>query len=305
MLPLNSSPPRQRPKRSPPPRLKNELNINGIPNRRPIHPHPRPEPQRQQHFFEPPIVPPVTRGIESNKGGFPFLIDIEVRGEVVPSQRRGRRKRRQKELSWTRRITLTRATTGAGAVSRAGPRSNARSDATSTSRSCAGAAACTGARPRIAGTRRIGLGWLRRGRRSDGRCCRHSYEALRRLDRRFDRRDQRRGVGGRWPETNETQPFGCTSRCAPRSSSTTASGTRPASAHCGLRLEPGAGDWKKNQQNDQRMGKKRGGDTLPPPLFSFDWYADRRPVPVTYAPAGSFGDTPITFTPAPRATSIA
>jgi hypothetical protein len=54
------------------------------------------------------------------------------------------------------------------------------------------------------------------------------------------------------------------------------------------------------------MRKKRGGDTLPPPL-SLARYAYRRPVAFSYwAGAGvSFGETPMTFTPAPRATSIA
>lgn len=51
------------------------------------------------------------------------------------------------------------------------------------------------------------------------------------------------------------------------------------------------------------MRKKRGGDTLPPPLF-LARYAYRRPVFLNYWAGVSFGETPMTFTPAPRAMSI-
>lgn len=59
-----------------------------------------------------------------------------------------------------------------------------------------------------------------------------------------------------------------------------------------------------DQQQNERMSKKRGSGALPPPL-SLARYADRRPIRSLYVDGCSFGDTPITFTPAPRATSIA
>lgn len=62
--------------------------------------------------------------------------------------------------------------------------------------------------------------------------------------------------------------------------------------------------WIDDQQQDEGMSKKRGSGTLPPPL-SLARYTDRRPIPSLYVDGWSFGDTPITFTPAPRATSIA
>jgi hypothetical protein len=61
--------------------------------------------------------------------------------------------------------------------------------------------------------------------------------------------------------------------------------------------------WIENQDDDERMHKKRGGDTFPPPL-PLARYANWRPIALFYC-VGSFGDTPMTFTPAPRATSIA
>jgi hypothetical protein len=91
------------------------------------------------------------------------------------------------------------------------------------------------------------------------------------------------------------------------------SGSTPAER--GLALELISRDRIENEENDQAMRKKRGGDTLPPPLSSAR-NADRRPIASFFLSAGSrlvarlycvvsFGETPMTFTPAPRATSIA
>jgi uracil-DNA glycosylase len=49
----------------------------------------------------------------------------------------------------------------------------------------------------------------------------------------------------------------------------------------GLTLELIRGERVQNQKDYERMRKKRGGDTLPPPL-SFAGYTDRRPIALFY-----------------------
>jgi hypothetical protein len=103
------------------------------------------------------------------------------------------------------------------------------------------------------------------------------------------------------------QPLTGSALGASRASSATPCGTRSAATLSRLRLKSVLGRGKKNQKKNERMRKKRGGEFLPPPL-SLYWNPDRRPVTLFYvagAAGVSFGDIPMTFTPAPRATSIA
>jgi hypothetical protein len=66
-------------------------------------------------------------------------------------------------------------------------------------------------------------------------------------------------------------------------SSATAAACRAgtSAADDGLTLELIRGEWVQNQKDYERMRKKRGGDTLPPPL-SFAGYTDRRPIALFY-----------------------
>ena len=66
---------------------KDELDIDSIPHGRPIGPHAWPESQRLQHIAELSIIAPVTRLIESKQLRVSFLINVEVRDEVIPFQR--------------------------------------------------------------------------------------------------------------------------------------------------------------------------------------------------------------------------
>src|SRR3990170_4700209 len=63
--------------------LENEMNIDGIPHRRPVGAHHWPEAQRQQDFREPAIVSSVARLVERDEGSIALLVDIEPRDEVV------------------------------------------------------------------------------------------------------------------------------------------------------------------------------------------------------------------------------
>jgi hypothetical protein len=105
---------------------------------------------------------------------------------------------------------------------------------------------------------------------------------------------------GRGLQPNELKSL--TAVCASPAATT----SRPGSATtlCMLALEVlRRRERVQNQEDDYRMHKKRGGDTLPPPLSSA-WYADWRTI-VRFYYVVSFGDMPITLTPAPREISIA
>ncbi len=223
---------------------------------------------------------------------------------MVSPQRCRRRQRGQKKLSWGWRIACSGAATGSRPVGRPRSGANSRSDSSTASRPCAGRAraastrACrTGDRRRSCCRRYRGRSWYHRDRRLDD-------DGFGNLD--WGRRggDYCRRIRRRRLDLHEPEPFLRSATGAARSASPAARGSRPATPNRRLGFEISACNGEQHEKNDQRMGKKRGGDTLPPPLFP-GWYADRGSVPVTYGAAASFGDTPITFTPAPRATSIA
>jgi hypothetical protein len=87
-----------------------------------------------------------------------------------------------------------------------------------------------------------------------------------------------------------------------RAAPTASCGTRSTASFCVLSRECRLSYFIYKEEYEHQMRKKRGGDTLPPPLSSA-WNSDRRSVLPAYLL--SFGDTPITLTPDPRATSIA
>ena len=89
-----------------------------------------------------------------------------------------------------------------------------------------------------------------------------------------------------------------------RAASAAACRSRSPATYRDLSLESVLSGGIKNQNENQQMSKKRGSGTLPPPL-SLARYTDRRPISSIYVDGCSLGDTPMTFTPAPRATSIA
>ena len=127
----------------------------------------------------------------------------------------------------------------------------------------------------------------------DGR----SDDRLRRLDR-FWRNHGRCRVG------HGLDPYELKSLAPAVASSTTAArGTRTSGPFSMLCLEITRRNRIQHREDDYGMDKKRGGDTLPPPL-SLARNTDRRPILIgRYDP--SLGDMPITLTPAPRDTSIA
>jgi hypothetical protein len=233
---------------------------------------------------------------------------------MVALECRRRGERRQKELSRRRRICRARPPAGSWPSSRASPRADSGADTSPASRACTSGSrtagsgsrphgSCTGSRWR--GSRRssrLRRGWRRRDR-SRNRLWRSD-------DWNRRRRNLRRRIGrGRRPKPNVAEPA-CPGRvAAPRASSAAACGALSPSSQCRLSLESVLRGRYQNQEQDERMCKKRGGDLFPPPL-SLAWYSDRRPIVPFYvagAPGAgvSFGDTPMTFTPAPRATSIA
>lgn len=197
-----------------------------------------------------------------------------------------------------RRICLTRSSTGAGTDTAASPRPHSRPDPSSASwtRSPCASGARAGAGSRRVRARRWCNGqWrLLSGLLLRERSC---------LGRNY--RSRRRDDGSRI-RNGRAKPHVLKAACgasAARASTTTACGTRSPTAQRRLSIEAALRGGQQDEEKNQRMCKKRGGDSLPPPL-SLAWYSYRRPIAPFYA-AGSFGDMPMTLTPAPRATSIA
>jgi len=214
--------------------------------------------------------------------------------------------RRQEKLRRCRRIRSRRATARAWTNRASCPRADARSNPAARSGPGPGSAARPGSNT-CCGSRRHHTR-LRRGRRSNRR--RRGDDRLWWLE--LWRNHFLHCIGGRL-ERHVLQTL-LRARAAAASTSATG-GAGSATPERGLALELIRGEWVQNQENDQGMRKKRGGDTLPPPL-SLARNADRRAIASFSTRAGrrrfarlycvvSFGETPMTFTPAPRATSIA
>jgi hypothetical protein len=211
-------------------------------------------------------------------------------------ERRRSRQRRKKELSWRRRITLPRPAACSRTIAASGSRPDAGSNPAAAAWTRAGSSRCARAGTG-AGRSRSYRG--RRGRRRlDGGRRRHSGCWLRRDDWFWRNNNTRGRIGGRSLELNELKSIAAGP--APAASRR----TRTAATNRRRTLEIILRDRNENQENDERMHKERGGDTLPPPL-SLAWYANRWPIGLSYWAGVSFGETPMTLTPAPRATSIA
>ena len=217
---------------------------------------------------------------------------------VSPDARRSR-KRRQKELRRSRWVVPCRpascARTNRAARARSSPRAYSSARArTGAGRSCISATRARRSRARI---------WL------SSNCSRlRRWSRWRRDDwfRRLDRlgRNHCCGCVCDWLDSHVLQPLA--SRIATTTPATSARGTGPTGTKRVLSLEILRRKRIENQEDYERMHKKRGGDTLPPPLpFAPARYADWRPKALFYCAGASLGDTPMTFTPAPRATSIA
>jgi hypothetical protein len=210
-------------------------------------------------------------------------------------ERRRSRQRRKKELRRSRRIILAGPAARSRTIPGSRPRTDTRSNSTTTSRTRSRGARVASSSPRTRRCRRHGLRcWSSRLHRQRRR---HNRRRLRR-DNRLGSHNFGRGVS-RWSlQLHELKPI------AARPASAATRRTGATSASCGCSLVVSLRDGNENQQNDECMHKKRGGDTLPPPL-SLARYADRWPIGLSYWAGVSFGETPMTFTPAPRATSIA
>lgn len=129
-----------------------------------------------------------------------------------------------------------------------------------------------------------------------------------RLRGSYDRNGRRsyngRSIGRAGAELDVLKPLARCQIGASRASASAAGGAGTTTADCGFGFEIVSRCRIEYEEQDEGMSKKRGSGTLPPPL-SLARYSDRRPIPSLYVDGWSFGDTPITFTPAPRATSIA
>ncbi len=217
---------------------------------------------------------------------------------MVPAKRCWCRQGRQEKLCRGRRIVGPRSSPSAGTVRAAGTGSNTRADTSAATRTCPRSARC-------ARTRRSRSDCGRRGHWLSGnRFLGNSDRRARRFNGNGWRSHNSRGIRNGRPESNILHPL---PRAQIRSTIASASSTgraRPAGTNRRIALESAPRRRNKDQKNYERMRKKRGGDFLPPPL-SLARYPDRRPVAFVYCDGGSFGDTPMTFTPAPRETSIA
>jgi hypothetical protein len=191
---------------------------------------------------------------------------------MVPPHARRSRKRRQEELRRSRRIIPCRTATSPRTHRAAGARSGARSYSSTSARTCAGRSGIPATRTRRGRARvwlsstRIGL-WRRCRWRGDnwfwgldrlwwyhcGSCVRD------------------------WLDSHILQPLA--SRIATTTPTTSTRRTRPTGTKCVLALEILRRKGVENQEDDDRMHKKRGGDTLPPPLpLAPARYADWRPI---------------------------
>lgn len=198
-------------------------------------------------------------------------------------------------MSRGRRIARARTTAGSWSIRSACPCADSRASAATTSR--------TRARGACRSSSRTGAGRCRSRRLSGDhrrwRWCRRrrSGNWRRRYDR-FRRYNLGRCIRCRLLESDVLQSV------TTRAATAATRGTGTPSANGGRPLEILLRNRIKDEHDYEQMRKKRGGDTLPPPL-SLARYAYRRPVALSYWAGASFGETPMTFTPAPRDTSIA
>jgi hypothetical protein len=196
---------------------------------------------------------------------------------MVSLQRRRRRKRRKKELSRSGRIVLRRSATGSRSRTTSCSCSCPRSDSTA----CAGASTAGSRAPRSESsacnrrTRRRG----RPGNRRD----RSGFCGL-----RFGRSDNgaRRGnncsrVRSRRLELDVLESLSRCDIARPGASTPSPCGARTPSAKCRVCPEAGSGCGVNDQKQNERMSKKRGSGSLPPPL-SLARYSDRRPISSFY-----------------------
>ena len=92
-----------------------ELNVYGISNGSAVGSDAGAEFQSQQHIAQLAVVAAVRRRIEAEELRISLFVDVEICGEVISTQRRGRRQRRKEELRRSRGIIGARTTTCAGA----------------------------------------------------------------------------------------------------------------------------------------------------------------------------------------------
>jgi hypothetical protein len=205
-------------------------------------------------------------------------------------------------LRWRRGIVLCWTAASAGSGGATSPRPGARTNSSSSSGPCATSAGSTGT-----GARTLHRAGRRHCRTEHGRD-RLLLSRLRRWRsdfRHWRRSDDRSCIRGCCLERDILKPFSRREVAGTGRSTTPTRRTRTSAAYCGIGFESSLRRRINNEKKNQRMSKKRGSGSLPPPL-SLARYSNRRPISPFYVDgAGSFGDTPMTFTPAPRATSIA
>ena len=222
---------------------------------------------------------------------------------MVALQRCGRRKWWKEKLCRSWRVIRPR------------PSSCSRTDTTSCPRPHAGAYPSSGSwtgtsRPRTSSPRARTL-----DSGPGSRCCRchrlkkrfwirHRCRLWRRNDGRRRRSYDCSSIGRRGAKLDVLKSLTRGSIPAAGAAASTSRGTGSAATDGGRTLEIVLRGGIKNENQNERMRKERGGGSFPPPL-SLARYSYRRPIPSVYVDGDSFGDTPMTFTPAPRAASIA
>ena len=97
--------------------LEDELDIDCVADGRAIWPDAWSEFQRQQYIAQLAVVTAVRRRIEAEELRISLFVDVEVRREMISTQRRGRGERWKEELRRRRGIIGARTTTSSGPCS--------------------------------------------------------------------------------------------------------------------------------------------------------------------------------------------
>ena len=258
--------------------LKNELDIDRVAHRCAVRLHTRSESKSEKYVAQLSIVATIRRRIEAEQFRGAFLVDVEIRDEVVTSERRRRGERGKKELRRCRRIILRRPSACARTDTTSGSWTDTRADSSSgagtsaacasSSRTCASSLHC-GARRRS--RCRDGRDWLIRCRlrfwRGDYRCRWRSNDGS--------------CIGRRGLELDVLQSLSRCDIARSRASPSAACGTGTSTPKSRVSLESSPCRGINDEEQNERMSKKRGSGPFPPPL-SLARYPDRRPISSIY-----------------------
>ena len=196
---------------------------------------------------------------------------------MVSLQRRRRRQRRKKELSWSGWIVLRGSATRSGSCCASSSGSCSRSDSAARARTRTARPGASRSESRSR-HRRI----RRRGRARNGRD-RFGFGRLRLWRSHYRRRrgNDGRRVRSRCLELDVLESLSGSYIARSRASSPSTCWTGAAPAKRRISLESDSRRGVNDQKQNERMSKKRGSGSLPPPL-SLARYPDRRPISSFY-----------------------